>query len=201
MSLNVKFWSQAAIFQVVFGLTVFFVTRSCYLKAGAATSAGAAGLPPAAQWKAPSQPSAPSPIANAPATTGSATAEHPGPAITDPAEVLRQADDYFAKQDYTRAAALYEQLVRSDAQDASAYNNLGITLHYLGRSAEAVNVLETGISLDPTFARIWLTKGFVNLQLGNPVEARLALTKAAELGANTDVGKSASDMLRSIPPM
>jgi len=53
--------------------------------------------------------------------------------------------------------------------------------------------------VDPTYQRIWLTLGFVNSQMGNTAEARTALGTAVQLGADTDVGKSAAKMLADLP--
>jgi Flp pilus assembly protein TadD len=79
------------------------------------------------------------------------------------------------------------------------YNNLGITLHYLGRSAEALRWLNEGIAKDPTYQRIWLTLGFVNSELGDTGQARIALTKAVQMGADNEIGQSAVRMLENLP--
>ena len=44
---------------------------------------------------------------------------------------------------------MYSQLLAFDPKNVEVYNNLGITLHYLGRSAEAVQRLNEGLALDP----------------------------------------------------
>ena len=78
------------------------------------------------------------------------------------------------------------------------YNNLGITLHYLGRSAEALQILNQGVTVDPNYQRIWLTLGFVSAQTGLAAEAQSALKTAVELGPDTEVGRSAADMLKGL---
>ena len=97
------------------------------------------------------------------------------------------------------AASLYGQLLLIDPSNVDTHNNLGITLHYLGRSAEALDRLNEGALLDPGYQRIWLTLGFVNQQVGNIEEARAALTTAAEMGTDSAVGKSAERMLGELP--
>jgi Flp pilus assembly protein TadD len=72
-------------------------------------------------------------------------------------------------------------------------------LQYLGRSTEALRALDEGIALDPTYQRIWLTLGFVNGQIGNIEEARKALTTAVQMGANSDVGQAAAELLENFP--
>jgi Flp pilus assembly protein TadD len=72
-------------------------------------------------------------------------------------------------------------------------------LHYLGRSSEALDILNKGVKVDANYQRIWLTLGFVNKQLGNTVQARTALTTAVQLGADNDIGRSAGKMLEGLP--
>jgi Tfp pilus assembly protein PilF len=114
--------------------------------------------------------------------------------------MMRQADDLFGMQQYGKAAVLYQKVLDAGSKDANTYNNLGITLHYLGRPAEALQVLNEGVATDPSYQRIWLTLGFVNSQLGNTAQAREALTTAVQMDASTDVGQSATQMLNALGP-
>ena len=191
---SAKFWIVLAVFQVVFGLAVFAITRSLYIDESAnagsnrnMTRQPALLLPDAVRDSFPAQSS---PLASNPPTFGA-------PPASDPAEIARQADESFTNRQYDRAADLYQQLL-AFGPNVDTYNNLGITLHYLGRSTEAVQHLNTGVALDATHQRIWLTLGFVNSQLGNTEEARTALTRALELGADNDVGQSAQEMLEKL---
>ena len=121
------------------------------------------------------------------------------PAIRDPNEISRQAGAFFTNKQYDRAADLYEQLLVIRPNDAETYNNLGITLHYLGRSTEALRRLNDGVAVDPGHQRIWLTLGFVNSQLGNTEQARTALTTAAQTGSDDSIRQSAMRMLDELP--
>lgn len=171
------FWVQLAVFQVAFGLTVFIATRQYYVQ-----------------------------------DTGSVQAE-PGPAAVrsempeptpspaeDPDAIALLANEAFGNEQYDTAADLYERLLALRPGNVNVHNNLGITLHYLGRSTEALSVLDKGVTVDPAYQRIWLTLGFVNSQLGNVDQARAALTTAAELDPSNEVGQSAAEMLAGLPP-
>ncbi len=109
------------------------------------------------------------------------------------------ANELFAKQDYQQAAKLYEKLLAFAPENADTYNNLGLTLHYIGRSDEALKMLDEGSIIDPSNQRIWLTLGFVSNQLGDTEKARTALQTAVDLGADTKVGESAAKMLAELP--
>ena len=187
MSCGTKFWISMAVFQVIFGLAVFAITRHYYIQDSDGVSANATAI---------GQRSLASPRI-APLQLESSTSSQP--TTEDPAVIARQADEFFADGQYNRAAELYERLLALGSNNAETYNNLGITLHYLGRSTEALSKLKEGVAMDPTYQRIWLTLGFVNGQLGNIGEARTALTTASEMGADTEVGQSALAMLEDLP--
>jgi len=193
MMRNARFWTFAVIFQVVFGLTVFAITRSYYVGfMGDDVSPDPAAAVPHAQldW---------------PGSTGQSDLEQlmstfPGQvAVQNPEETLRRADALFASGDYGQAAEMYQRIVASGYREAEIYNNLGLTLHYIGRSQEALQVLNEGIALDSSHQRIWLTLGFVSGQLGRSDDARIALTTAVDIDADNDIGRAAAEMLQSLP--
>lgn len=189
---NPRFWIYMAIFQVAFGLAVFSMTRNYYLQDKVNVSAaGVTQSSEATDWLENS----------AGSELEQMITEFPGTANSmDPFVLADQADEAFGQQQFDRAADLYHQLLLADPNNVDTYNNLGITLHYLGRSAEALSVLNEGIKADPAYQRIWLTLGFVNSQLGNVMQAQSALTTAVDLGADTEVGQSAAEMLRALGP-
>jgi len=193
MQRSAKFWIQMVLVQVIFGLAVFTVTRQYYMQDSGEVSATPAAM-------AISQPAPAGPDRTMETDLTRFNPLLPGEMNSeDPAVMAHQADEFFAQQQYQQAADLYQQLLLIDANDADTYNNLGLTLHYLGRSTDALSVLDEGVAVDSKFQRIWLTMGFVNKQLGNTGQARTALTTAVQLGADNDVGRSAAKMLEDLP--
>ena len=179
------------LFQVIFGLAIFTFTRQYYIQDSSEVSSTGAAV---------RQPSSSMPD---PATDTDAIQFNPllpgEMNSADPAVIARQADEFFARNEYQQAADLYQQLLAASPNDPDAYNNLGITLHYLGRSTEALEILNKGVKVDANYQRIWLTLGFVNKQLGNSTQARTALATAVQLGADNDIGQSAGRMLEGLP--
>jgi tetratricopeptide (TPR) repeat protein len=190
-----QFWLTMAVFQAAFGLTVFALTRHYYL------SSAPPAPPPWALGAGSALPNA--------SPTGTAFALAPplslppiaaaAPASNDPVAMFQRADAAFTGGSYAEAAALYEQLVALDPQNVELYNNLGLTLHHLGRSSEGLEKLAAGLKIDPKHQRSWLTTGFVNLQLGNAAAARAALTKARDAGDDKQIRESAESMLAGLP--
>jgi Flp pilus assembly protein TadD len=188
---STKFWIPMAVFQVVFGLAVFAITRQYYISDSENVSADPAAIgQPMAAW--------PDPIAVT--ALAQVTSSMPSESsIEDPFEISRQADEFFINKKYGRAADMYEKLLVLNPNNVDTYNNLGITLHYVGRSTEALSRLNEGVALDPGHQRIWLKLGFLNTQLGNIYQARTALTTAAQMETDNEVGQSALRMLESLP--
>ena len=186
-----KFWILLAVFEIAFGLAVFAVTRQYYLDRPEPVSTRPA-------------------VANEtlPARSNNITEADlarfdlsvPGASVADdPVEISRLANEFFVSRQYDRAAELYEKLLQFGPDNAETYNNLGLTLHYLGRSTEALSRLNEGVAVDPAHQRTWLTLGFVNSQMGNTKQAREALTNAIEIGTDDEVRKSATKMLEDLP--
>ncbi|MGD8588581.1 MAG: tetratricopeptide repeat protein [Chromatiales bacterium] len=188
MKISIKLLSVILLLQIVTGVVVFTITRAYYLD------------------KAGSNPVA---LSDQQAGTADLTTDElilsleeelrVQPASNNPAQINQQANEAFQQQNFERAAALYQRLVELSPEDASAYNNLGLTLHYLGRSDDALQILKMGSELQPSFQRIWLTLGFVNKGIGQNVAARQAFEQAIALGADTDPGRSAQEMLQELP--
>ena len=186
---SIKFWISLAVFQLFFGLAVFAVTRDYYRQEPAPVRAHPSTISPSAKpWAGITQ----SDISRvAPDILG-------GTSSDDPVEISRQADEFFARRQYQQAAASYQRLLALDPSNVEGHNNLGLTLHYLGRSDEALRWLNDGVALDASHQRIWLTLGYVNSQVGNVEQARAALTKAMETGSDDSIRQSARRMLEEL---
>ena len=189
MVLNRKFWVSITVFQIVFGLSVFTITRQYYL----VDSDGISTHSVKEQQQALAWPNGVEDMFSTPITS-----IYSQPSIEDPVEIARQAGVYFSQKQYARAADLYQRLLSFAPNNVETYNNLGITLHYLGKPTEALSLLREGVSLDPSHQRIWLTLGFVNSQTGNTEKARSALSTAVSINADSEIGISAASMLENL---
>jgi Flp pilus assembly protein TadD len=188
---RLKYWIPMTVFQIVFGLTIFTITRQYYIQDSDNVSIDPTEIKQSsAAW--PDRTVETNPTLINSSTFSLLT-------IKDPDEISRQANEFFANRQYDRAADLYTRLLALGRDNVDTYNNLGITLHYLGRSDEALSKLNEGVAVDPKNQRIWLTLGFVNSQLGNIEQARSALTTAVKISADNEIGQSAVKMLENLP--
>lgn len=179
------------VFQIVFGLAVFTITRQYYMyDLDSVRVDSTVAEQSSLVW--PDGLTADNPSRLNSSTFGQLSSK-------EPAAIARQANEFFANKQYDKAADMYKRLLALEPNNVETYNNLGITLHYLGRSTEALGKLNEGVALDRTHQRIWLTLGFVNSQLGNTEQARTALTTAVKLSADNEIGQSAIKLLENLP--
>lgn len=102
---------------------------------------------------------------------------------------------YFDQHKFVDAIEYYKKAIDGDSHDINSYNDIGLSYHYIGRSDEGLKYIEEGIKKNPSYQRIWLSKGFVLAIKGNVAEARKAWEKAYSLDPNSDIGKSAASFL------
>lgn len=202
--------------QIIYGLGVFLATRHYYMGEPTLTAASVTNrqeMPRDVHQGLSGDPS----VSDAPLLPGSGritvqdaqrlvTAKPPADSGTsaigygeNPQQLSRTADELFRQRRFQEAAAHYTRALEQAPYNVDVYNNLGLTLHYIGRSAEALDVLNKGIAVDSSYPRIWLTLGFVQQSVGDLNGARVALTRAAELDPKSAIGHEAKRMLAALP--
>ncbi|PIR19780.1 MAG: hypothetical protein COV48_00095 [Elusimicrobia bacterium CG11_big_fil_rev_8_21_14_0_20_64_6] len=107
-----------------------------------------------------------------------------------------QAENHFSAGRYAEAVLIYRKMLALEPKDASIYNELGLALHYSGKSDEALAALKTATALAPDLQRAWLSYGFVLTAVGKKQQARAALEKTVKLNPSTPQGQEALRMLR-----
>lgn len=105
------------------------------------------------------------------------------------------AEGHLASRRYGEAIRVYRRMLELQPGNASILNELGLALHYDGKSAEAIEALKKATALDPKLQRAWLSQGFVLKSTGQDAKARAALEKTIALGASTPQGVEARKML------
>ncbi len=117
----------------------------------------------------------------------------------DPKVMYALADAYFTMKRFGDAVKYYNKLLVLTPDNVDVYNDLGLSLHYMGKSSEGLKSLEKGIKKDPYNQRIWLTKGFVLAYgIGDLKKAGVAWKKARALDPKSSVGKAADNYLAQI---
>lgn len=181
-----------AVFLAFYGFTVFALTRDFYLRHPPRPSAGASmphQVPDGAQQADKRALGA----RMRQALDGGA--EEVDLASTDLGRLGQAADRLFAARRFDAAIPVYRRILELQPDDAETRNDLGLALHYAGRSQAAIAMLQAGTELAPEFQRVWLSLGFVALQSSDFDVARAALERARAIGPDTEVGREAERLL------
>jgi tetratricopeptide (TPR) repeat protein len=64
-------------------------------------------------------------------------------------ELLQQGQAAFRDQQFDRARAVYEQVVKLDPRSAQAHSNLGLALYMMGSYPHAIQEFQKSLELDP----------------------------------------------------
>jgi tetratricopeptide (TPR) repeat protein len=135
-------------------------------------------------------------------TTYTAPAATPAPGVSgapqvETIETLNAlAEGHLAARRFGPAIQAYRKMLELQPENASIHNELGLALHYAGKSDEALVALKKATALDPKMQRAWLSQGFVLKSTGKAAQARAALEKTVALGPSTPQGVEARSMLK-----
>jgi len=110
--------------------------------------------------------------------------------------IMRLADVYFEAKQFNEASEYYKKALELRPDDAEIYNNLGLSIHYQGNSAEGLRYVNEGMKKNPYHQRILLTKGFILAYgLGDLGAAKEAWEKTRAINPDSQVGKAASEFI------
>jgi tetratricopeptide (TPR) repeat protein len=79
------------------------------------------------------------------------------------------------------ALTLFQALLKTNSNNATIWNNLGIILFRQGKYRDAVNAFGQATDTDPEFTNAWYNKSLALIHLGKETEALRALDKAIKL--------------------
>jgi tetratricopeptide (TPR) repeat protein len=187
-------WLILAVFLAFYGFAVFALTRDYYVRHPIRPPLDQATGQAPAQGNPHASVQVPRPLTG---LSGLDVANAVPQSIEDgnPALIGERADRLLAERRYLEAIPLYRRVLELTPDDVETYNDLGLALHYAGDSSGALEVLRAGAAGAPDFQRIWLTLGFVSLQVQDSAAARVALTRARDLGPDNSVGQEAERLL------
>ena len=118
------------------------------------------------------------------------------------AKIFAQAFELYSKQDMSGAAKRFEDYLRLEPRDVSAYNNLGLVHTELGDFDAAIGSFERALAIDAAHADTHSNLGITYGKAGRAHESRAAY--AAALRANpahaNAAGNLALELTRAEPP-
>ncbi len=121
----------------------------------------------------------------------SQTEEPEAPAASTKEQALAEAQALFEKQDFSGAAALYQETQRSHPDCAEALAQEGNCHMHLNDADTARRCYEQALEHDPKHFAAWMGRGLLDLQSGNLDAAASALNEALEIKPDNDKALSA----------
>ncbi len=107
-------------------------------------------------------------------------------------------DAYFESKRFDAAIPIYRRLVAVNPKDADGYNDLALSLFYVGEGEEALTTIAKANAAAPSMERAWLTKGFILVALKRYPEAIPPLNKVKELAPDGKLAETADGFLQTV---
>jgi tetratricopeptide (TPR) repeat protein len=101
--------------------------------------------------------------------------------MPDSQDQLTQATDLGEPGRLDEAIALFPALLKSDSNNATLWNNIGIIQFRQGKYRDAVNAFGQATDTDPEFTNAWFNKSLALIHPGKDTEALRAPDKAITL--------------------
>ena len=107
---------------------------------------------------------------------------------TRPSQLLEQARERFAVDDYYGAIHLLEELVASGRAFADAHHVLGLCYYMIGQRERALEAVNRALELNPRYLEALMHRGVVLSSLGRSEEAQEAFVAARAAVAGSRAG-------------
>jgi tetratricopeptide (TPR) repeat protein len=101
--------------------------------------------------------------------------------MPDAFDVFNEATELAELGQLDEALALFQTLIRTDPNNATIWNNIGIILFRQEKYRDAVNAFGQATDIDPHFTNAWFNKSLALVHLGKDTEALRALDKVLTL--------------------
>jgi len=101
--------------------------------------------------------------------------------MPDAPDLFSEATELVELGRLDEALALFQALLKTDSNNATLWNNIGIILFRQGKYRDAVNAFGQATDTDPEFTNAWFNKSLALVNLGKDTEALRALDKVIKL--------------------
>jgi tetratricopeptide (TPR) repeat protein len=108
-----------------------------------------------------------------------------------PSQLLDQAKDRFALEDYYGCIHFLEELVGSGRAYADAHHLLALAYYLVGQPEKSLQAIDAALQLNPRYLEALMHRGVILGSLGRVEEAQEAFTAARAAGTETRGGVAA----------
>jgi len=110
--------------------------------------------------------------------------------MPDAFDLFNKATELAEQGQLEQALVLFQALLKTDSNNATIWNNIGILQFRQGKYLDAVNAFGQSADIDPQFTNAWFNKGLALVNLGKEIEALHALDKVLKLSPHDTEAQS-----------
>jgi len=101
--------------------------------------------------------------------------------MPDAPDLFSEATELAKQGLLDEALAIFQALLKTDSNNATIWNNIGIIKFRQGKYRDTVNAFGQATDIDPEFTDAWFNKSLALFHLGKDTEALRALDKVLKL--------------------
>lgn len=90
------------------------------------------------------------------------------------------------RNDHEKVLASYEQILLLNPNDHEAWYIRGLSLHYLGRQADAIDSYDKALNINPNYHEAWFNRGISLFLLNQHEEAIMSHNKCLQIDSQND---------------
>jgi len=105
-------------------------------------------------------------------------------------DLFNKATDLAEQYQLDEALTLFQTLLKSDPNNATIWNNIGIIQFRQGKYLDAVNAFGQAADIDPQFTNALFNKSLALVNLGKDTEALKALDKVLKINPHDTEAQS-----------
>ena len=115
--------------------------------------------------------------------------------MPDSQDLFTQATELLELSRLDEAFTLFRTLLKTDSNNATIWNNIGIIRFRQGEYREALNAFGQATDTDPEFTNAWFNKSLALVHLGKDTEALRALDKVLKLNPRDKEAQSQRELI------
>ena len=115
--------------------------------------------------------------------------------MPDVPDLFSEATELVELGRLDEALTLFQALLKTDSNNATLWNNIGIIRFRQGEYREALNAFGQATDTDPEFTNAWFNKSLALVNLGKDTEALRALDKVLKLNPQDKEAQSQRELI------
>src|SRR5208283_860347 len=101
--------------------------------------------------------------------------------MPDAFDLFNKATELVEQYQLDEALTIFQALLKSDSNNTSIWNNIGIIQFRQEKYLDAVNAFGQATDIDPQFTNAWFNKSLALVNLGKDIETLRALDKVLKI--------------------